>query len=435
MSSRDEMKDLLIGAFKAGVAAAHPSKLFDDDDLRGPLKEMASTIAGKVVIVGAGKASAAMAAAFEREWEAAGGLISAGLVVTREGYECATRWTEVVCAGHPYPDERSTLAVQRLLQLVDDLGEADLLVGLWSGGGSSLLSAPIEGVAINSLQDLGRALVNKGADIFEINTVRRHLLAASGGRLACAAAPAPILNIVLPDVIDPEDDDLWLATIASGPTVPDPTSLGDARQILETWEIIPTADIAAALQIDSNETPKCWDDIGTHSQITMILPGDAAIEGAATYLEDHWDGDIHLITPDPVGEAQAIGSEFGKGFSQPDLDPGIYLCAGELTVEVAGNGSGGPNQEFALALAIALDGRQGVYALSGDTDGIDGVGEAAGAFIAPDTLDRLERAGVDPQIALDRNDAGGAFAAIGDAIITGPTFTNVNDLRLVVING
>ncbi len=435
MTSREEMKELLVSAFKAGIAAAHPEQLFDREGICETLKELAVEVKGKVVIVGAGKASAAMACAFEREWDAAGGVVSDGFVVTREDYECKTQWTEIALAGHPYADDRSIDATARLLQLAQSLSADDLLVSLWSGGASSLLSAPIHGVDPASLQHLSRALVNAGADIFEINTVRRHLLAASGGRLAMAAAPAQLLNIVLPDVVDPDNDELWLATIASGPTMPDPTTLQDAAQVLKTWEILPPPDIAAALDDAKNETPKTWEEIRVTAQTTIVLPGNAAIEGAAAYLEAHWDGDIHMITPDPAGDATEIGVEFGQGFQQASFGRGVYLCAGELTVQASGDGAGGPNQEFALAMALTLDGAVNIYALSGDTDGIDGKGTHAGAFIAPDTLAHFAKEGIDAGEALMRNNTAPAFAAIGDAVITGPTFTNVNDLRLVVING
>lgn len=420
---RDDQKALLESAFMAGVNAAHPDGFFATDDMGRALAQAATT-KGRVLVLGAGKAAAAMAAALEREWPGTRPL--EGLVVTRAGYEVSTRNVEVAMAGHPYPENQGAGHAARMLSLAAELGKDDLLIGLWSGGGSSLLACPPGGMEFQTFIELTKSLLGSGADIHQINTVRKHLSRISGGRLAKAAAPASLLNLVIPDVVG-SDTPARLSAIASGPCVPDPTTLADAARVL---------DLHGINEFESflTETPKSWDEIGTAHAQTLELDGNVAVTAAADALRAH--GFSIFTEANVTAEARAAAGKFARiALGHGGQRPAAIVSGGELTVTVKGTGTGGPNQEHALALAIALDGAEGIAAVAGDTDGIDGPGEVAGAFVFPDTLKRLRAAGVDPQAALANNDATGAFKAIGDLLVTGPTHTNVDDLRLIVING
>jgi len=428
MISHEDMKALLRDVFMEGVSAAHPETFLAIGDLRFAFRDAIARQKGRVIALGAGKASAAMAAALEREWAAAGGGPLEGLVVTRKGYEAETQTIEIVTGGHPYPEEGSAAVAQRMLTLAKDLTADDLLIGLWSGGGSALLACPPDEVPFDDFRALTKSLLASGADIHDINTVRKHLSHISGGRLAQTAAPAALLNLIIPDVVGGEDSET-LSAIASGPTVPDPTSVADAARILERHG--QTAFIPAL-----SETPKTWDEIGIETRrtilgddITSVVAAESALERQGFKLA-HKDaavtGEAREVARAHAALAQETAARSEKAF---------IVTGGELTVTGAEGGQGGPNQEYALALAIALDGAPGIAALAGDTDGIDGNGAAAGAFVFPDTLQIMRDAGVDPHQALESHNSGSAFAAIGDLLTTGPTQTNVNDLRLIVING
>ncbi len=432
MTSAEDMKVILQEAFMAGVKAAHPDAFLARADVRETIAQAAKSCTGRVLVLGAGKAAAAMAAALEREWP---GELS-GLVVTRGGYEVPTKNIEVAIGGHPYPKSQSAEIATRMLALASELGEGDLLIGLWSGGGSALLACPPEEVLFEAFRGLTKELLKSGADIHEINTVRKHLSQIAGGRLAQAASPAHLINLVIPDVVDEGNEAATLSAIASGPAVPDPTTLEQALAVLAKYECAMDPAINAHLSDLANETPKSWPAIHLAAQQTLTLSADAAVAAAAQVFQARGFALVPTLG-NLTGDATEIAtSQAELALSKVEAGvPTAIISGGELTVNVTGTGTGGPNQEFALAFAIALASAKGIYALSGDTDGIDGMGEAAGAFIAPDTLARLRAAGIDPQKALTNNDAGGAFAANGDLLITGPTFTNVNDLRLIVING
>ncbi len=428
MTTNAEMKALLEKAFLAGVRASHPDTFLAVGDLRFAFRDAIARQKGRVIALGAGKASAAMAAALEREWTLAGGGTLEGLVVTRKGYEAETNSIEIVTGGHPYPAQASEAIAARMLEMTKALNEDDMLIGLWSGGGSSLLACPPNGLPFEKLIALTKVLLSSGADIHDINTVRKHLSRISGGRLAMSAAPAALLNLIIPDVVGGEDN-ATLSAVASGPSVPDPTTVGDAARILERFG---QAEFVAYL----TETPKTWDEIGVTTRrtilgdgITAVVAGESALEHQGFKLA-HKDvavtGEARNVARAHAASAQEIAAQGEKAF---------IITGGELTVTGTEGGQGGPNQEYALALAIALEGATGIAALAGDTDGIDGNGAAAGAFVFPDTLQLMRDAGVDPHQALESHNSGAAFAAIDDLLITGPTQTNVNDLRLIVING
>lgn len=428
MTPNAEMKALLENAFLAGVRASHPDTFLAVGDLRFAFRDAIARQKGRVIVLGAGKASAAMAAALEREWARAGGGTLEGLVVTREGYEAKTDSIEIVTGGHPYPAQVSEAIAARMLEMAAALSADDMLIGLWSGGGSSLLACPSKGFSFEKLITLTKVLLASGADIHEINTVRKHLSRISGGRLAQAAAPAALLNLIIPDVVGGEDREI-LSAVASGPTVPDPTTVADAARILEHYG---QDEFAPFL----TETPKTWDEIGITIRRTILGDGITAVVAAESMLEGqgfklaHKDaavtGEARNVARTHAALAQEIAARGEKAF---------IVTGGELTVTGADGGQGGPNQEYALALALALDGASGIAALAGDTDGIDGSGAAAGAFVFPDTLRRMRDAGVEPRAALESHNSGAAFAAINDLLLPGPTHTNVNDLRLIVING
>lgn len=429
MTTNADIKTLLEKTFLAGVRASHPDTFLAVGDLRFAFRDAVARGFSRILVLGAGKASAAMAAALEREWRAAGGGPLDGLVVTRAGgYEAETRDIEIVTAGHPYPEEGSIAVAQRMLALAKDLTENDLLIGLWSGGGSALLACPPDDVPFDDFRTLTKSLLSSGADIHGINTVRKHLSRVSGGRLASAAAPATLLNLIIPDVVGGEDGEI-LSVVASGPTVPDPTTVADAARILERHG---QAEFAPFL----TETPKTWDEIGIPTRRTILGDGVTAMVTAEAVLErqgfklGHKDGRVTGEARDVARIHAALAREIkARG------ERAFIVTGGELTVTGAEVGQGGPNQEYALALAIALEGTKGISALAGDTDGIDGNSTAAGAFVFSDTLERMHGAGVDAGAALESHNSGAAFAAINDLFLPGPTQTNVNDLRLIVING
>ncbi|WP_394792438.1 glycerate kinase [Rhodoferax sp.] len=420
---RPDPQQLLRRMFDAAVAAAQPA-LCLPPHLPAPPK-------GRTIVIGAGKASAAMARALEDHW--AGPL--EGLVVTRYGYEVPCQRIEIVQAAHPVPDAAGIQAAQRIRQLVTGLTANDLVIALISGGGSSLLVAPGEGLTLADKQAVNTALLKSGASIAEMNCVRRHLSSLKGGRLAAVCHPAQVLTLLISDV--PGDNPI---DIASGPTVADPTTCADALAIVERYQIdIPPA-VRALLESGEGETIKPGDARLQGIQTRMITAPQIALEAAAQVARDV--GITPYILGDSLeGEARDIGKALAgiarqvALHGQPFKPPCVLLSGGETTVTLRGTGRGGRNVEFLLSLAIALDGLAGVHALAADTDGVDGAEEIAGASMSPDTLRRAWALGTNPRSSLDNNDAHSFFQALGDSVITGPTLTNVNDFRAIVIEG
>ncbi|HYP57143.1 MAG TPA: glycerate kinase [Beijerinckia sp.] len=387
---------------------------------------------GRTIVVGAGKAAAAMARAVEAHWPADQPLN--GLVVTRYGHGVGPLGRiEVVEASHPVPDAAGQAAAARILDLVRSLGPDDLVLCLISGGGSALLSLPAPGVELEDKQAVNRALLRSGAGIHDINCVRKHLSAIKGGRLVVAAAPAQVVSLVISDV--PGDDP---SVIASGPTVPDPGTLADAQAVLERFGIVPPPSVKARLADPGAETPKPGDAAFVRTLTHIIATPQAALEAAAAIARAA--GVQPLILGDALeGEAAEVGRVMA-GIArqvalhhQPAPPPCVLISGGETTVTVRGHGRGGRNVEFLLSLAIALNGQPGVYALAADTDGVDGAEEIAGAIIGPDTLARAAALGVSAKARLADNDGHGFFALLKDQVITGPTLTNVNDFRAILI--
>ncbi len=386
---------------------------------------------GRTVVVGAGKAAAAMARAVEAHWPADRPL--SGLVVTRYGHGVGPlARIEVIEAAHPVPDAASGAAAARILAAVRGLGPEDLVLALISGGGSALLALPAPGVSLADKQAVARALLASGADIREMNAVRKHLSAIKGGRLAAAAAPAPVVTLAISDV--PGDD---LAVIASGPTVADPTTLADARAVLARYAITPPAAVAARLADPAAETPKPGAAFAANRALLVATP-EAALLAAAEVARGA--GVRPVILSDAIeGEAREVArvlaaiARHAADRGLPAAPPCVLISGGETTVAVRGKGRGGRNAEFLLALAVALDGHPAIHALAADTDGIDGTEDNAGALLGPDSLARAAAAGLRARAMLADNDGYGFFAALGDLVVTGPTLTNVNDFRAILI--
>lgn len=418
-----QARALLRRMFDAAIAAAQPSRT-----LAHYLPEPPGSPKGRTIVIGAGKASAAMAQAFEAAWP---GPLE-GLVVTRYGYAVPCQRIEIVEAAHPVPDAAGHNAARRMLERVSGLTEDDLVVSLISGGGSSLLPLPLAGVYLEDKQAVNRALLKSGATITEMNCVRRHLSAIKGGRLAAACQPARVCNLLLSDV--PGDDPI---DIASGPTVADPTTRHDALEIIRRYGLEVPAHVLHVLDGDVAETIKPGDPRLPRIDTKLIATPRMALEAAAAVARDAGLS-VHLLGDAIEGEARDVGLVLG-GIALEAADhrlfptPCVLLSGGETTVTVRGTGRGGRNVEFLLALAMTLRGHAGIHALAGDTDGVDGQEEIAGAVIHPDTLRRAWALGIRPQHALANNDGHGFFAALGDAVITGPTLTNVNDFRAILI--
>jgi glycerate 2-kinase len=385
---------------------------------------------GRLVVVGAGKAAAAMAQVVESHYE---GTDLTGLVITRYGHSLPTHRIEVVEAGHPVPDEAGERATQRLLELVQGLTEDDLVLCLISGGGSALLAAP-KGITLQNKAALTKHLLASGADITEMNTVRKHLSGIKGGQLARAAAPARVLSLIISDVAG--DD---LSSIASGPTVPDPTTFQEALNILDRYGIdAPAArgQLERGARGEEAETPKGDDPIFERVDNRIVASAQTALEAAASHLQSH--GIIPLILTESLtgeaGEAAKFHAAIARQVvtrGQPLPRPCALLSGGETTVTVRGNGKGGRNSEYGLALALELRGLEGVWALAADTDGIDGSEDNAGVMIGPHLF---EQASVqEARSHLDNNDAYSFFARTHSLLVTGPTHTNVNDLRVLLI--
>lgn len=414
-------RDFLQALFQAAIAAAQPAHCVPPHLPRPPR--------GRCIVIGAGKASAAMAQAVEVHWP---GPLS-GLVVTRYGHGVPCRHIEIVEAAHPVPDEAGLLAAQRMLDLVSGLTADDLVLCLISGGGSALLPLPLPGLTLADKQAVSRALLRSGATISEMNCVRRHLSAIKGGRLAAACHPAKVVTLLISDVPgDPPCD------IASGPTVGDPTTCEDARAILRRYGLVVPEAVQALLDTHAAESIKPDDPRLAGCETRIIATPQQSLEAAAAVALAA-GVQPHILSDSIEGEALHVGQVLAALARQvarhgmPFTPPCVLLSGGETTVTVRGEGRGGRNVEFLLSLGVALNGLPGVHALAGDTDGVDGQEEIAGAYLAPDSLQRAWAAGIRPRDSLDRNDAHGFFGALGDAIVTGPTLTNVNDFRAILI--
>jgi glycerate 2-kinase len=414
-------RDLLRAMFDAAVAAALPEKVLPAH-LPPPPK-------GRTVVIGAGKASAAMARALEEHWS---GPLE-GLIVTRYGHGVPCHRIEIVEAAHPVPDDKGLDAARRILGMLQELTEDDLVIALISGGGSSLLTLPAPGLTLEDKQAVNRALLRSGAHIGEMNCVRKHLSAIKGGRLAAAAHPAEIVTLVISDV--PADDP---SVIASGPTVADATTFADALAVFAKYGITEPAAVLRHLERAENETPKPGDPLLQRARTVMIATPQMSLEAAAAVAREA--GAVPLILGNAIeGEAREVGrvmagiARQASWYDQPAAKPAVLLSGGETTVTVRGKGRGGRNVEFLLSLAVELHGLPGVFALAADTDGIDGAEEVAGAIVTPDTVARAEAKGMNAKERLADNDGHGFFEALGDQVITGPTLTNVNDFRAILI--
>ncbi|HWK44821.1 MAG TPA: glycerate kinase [Stellaceae bacterium] len=384
---------------------------------------------GRTIVVGAGKAAASMARAVEKAWP---GPLQ-GLVVTRYGHGVPCERIEVVEAAHPVPDAAGFAAARRILDLVGGLGPDDLVLALISGGGSALLALPAPGIPLDDKRAVTSALLRSGATIGMMNAVRKHLSAIKGGRLALAAYPAPVVTLAISDV--PGDDP---GTIASGPTVGDSSTLAEARALLAQAGVAVPESIRRWLDDPAAETPDLDDPRLAGNSFRLVATPQMALEAAADAARRF--GVTPLLLGDALeGEAREVGlvhAGIARSVAEhghPIGRPAVLLSGGETTVTVRGSGRGGRNVEFLLGLALGLDGQAGIHAIACDTDGIDGTEDNAGAWLDPATLVRARAAGIDPRAALARNDAYGVFAASGDLVITGPTLTNVNDFRAVLI--
>ncbi len=408
----------LRAMFDAAVASADPRRVLAAH--LPPLSELPP--GGRVVVVGAGKSAAVMAAALEDAWP---DVPMTGVVVTRYGHGHPTRRIEVLESSHPVPDANSESGARRVLDAVRGLGPDDFVLALMSGGASALMELPAPGLTLDDADRVNRALLRSGAAIGEMNCVRKHLSAIKGGRLAAAAAPARVITLVISDV--PGDDP---ATIGSGPTVPDPTTWADVRAIAARHGLTLPRN-------DGPETPKPGEVV---PDLRMIATPLMALHAAAAAARAH--GLTPLILGDALeGESRELGTVMAGVAASARLHglplpgPCVLLSGGETTVTIGAGpaGRGGRNTAFLLGLALALRGTPGIWALAGDTDGIDGTEDAAGAVVTPTTLARARAAGLDPAGVLRAHDSYGLFDAVGDLVRTGPTLTNVNDLRAILV--
>jgi hydroxypyruvate reductase len=412
---------ILQSLFDAAIAAADPAHCVPPN-LPGPPQ-------GRTIVIGAGKAAASMAHAVEQHWT---GDLS-GLAVTRYGHAVPTSRIQVREAAHPVPDTAGLEASREIMSLVSDLTPDDLVLCLISGGGSALLPLPINGLTLGDKQEVNKALLRSGATIGEMNCVRRHLSAIKGGRLAAACHPAKVVTLLISDV--PGDDPI---NIASGPTVPDPTTCADALEILDRYGINPAPAVLDVLTSGRGETIKPGDERLAQADLRMIATPQMALEAAATVAAQHGLAS-HILGDAIEGEARDVGKVLAgialqaTRRGQPFTPPCVLLSGGETTVTVRGSGRGGRNVEFLLSLAATLDGYPGIHALAGDTDGVDGLEEIAGAYLAPDSIARAWTKGINVKRSLAENDGHGFFEALGDGIVTGPTLTNVNDFRAILI--
>lgn len=416
-----ERDAFLRALFDAAVVAADPMRCIPDW-----LPERPS---GRVVVIGAGKASARMGEAVERAWGPCEGLI-----LTRDGYSRPLRGIEVALAAHPVPDARGLQATRRMLELLQGCGEGDFVLGLISGGGSSLLTFPAGAITLGEEQKMTRALLTSGAPIAEMNTLRKQLSRAKGGNLAAAAWPARMLSLVVSDV--PGDDP---ELIASGPTVADSSTPAQALEIARRWSIPLTPAMQAVLAGPPVTQPPGAPKLA-HSETRIVAAPSQSLQAAAALAEDagcrvDMLGDALEGEARDLAQAHAVLALGTRARLGPDAPPVLLLSGGECTVTRRGSGSGGPNAEYALALALALRGAPGISAIACDTDGVDGAAEVAGAIIDETTLSRAAALGLDPEASLANNDSHTFFAAIGAQVVPGPTLTNVNDFRAILISG
>ena len=421
-------RELLPTLFRTAVAAAHPASCL-------PAK-LPKPAAGRLIVLAAGKAAGAMAEVAERHYFDAGlpPARLAGLAVTRHGYGRPTRLIPVVEAGHPVPDAAGLAAALKTLDLADAAGPDDLVLALISGGASANWIAPAVGLSFADKQAVTRALLRSGATIGEINTVRKHLSRIKGGRLMQRAYPARVVTLAISDV--PGDHP---SAIGSGPTVPDPTTLAEARAILARFRIDPPAPVTRALADPGNETPKPGDPIFANGSFALAArPADALGAAAAAIRAAGYE--CVFLGDALEGEAREVAAAHGRLARELQAQGrrAVILSGGELTVTLRGQGHGGPNQEYALALALALEGLASVAALAGDTDGTDGGAgrpdDPAGAFADGGTAERARALGLDPAAFLNDNNSTEFFARLGDLLVTGPTYTNVNDFRAIVVD-
>ena len=412
--------------------AALLHSLFDRAvEVADPMRSLAAHLpprpAGRVVVVGAGKASARMAEAVEAAWGPC-----EGLVITRYGYGRACRGIEIALAAHPVPDAAGQDATERMLALLEGCGPQDFVLALISGGASALMVAPTRGVSLAEKQAVNAALLASGAPIDRMNTLRKHLSRVKGGQLAAAAFPARMLALMISDV--PGDDP---AFIGSGPTVGETSTLADARAVVRDWGLDLPPSVTAALMHESGVVRP--GDLRLSRCENRIYAAPAQSLAAAADLARQAGCEVRLLGDALEGEARDVAAQHAtlalriQAGLAPGAAPVVLLSGGELTVTRRGNGIGGPNAEYALALAMGLDGAPGIHGLACDTDGVDGAAEVAGAMVDPGTLRRAAQAGIDPAASLSRNDAHGFFAQVGGQIITGPTLTNVNDFRAMIL--
>ena len=419
-------RDLLLGSFQAALAAADPLKIIP--------QHLPDPPQGRTLVVGAGKAAAAMALAVERSWPA--GTPLDGLVITRYQHGLLTSRITVIEAAHPVPDESGEQAAQEILRRAKALSHDDLLLVLVSGGGSALLSLPAEGISMAELKATTRELLKCGAPIQDMNTVRKHLSGIQGGKLA-AACRAPVVALVISDVTG--DD---ATHIASGPCAPDPTTYQDALEILKRYEVKVPKTVAEHLARGAKgelpETPKPGSRIFKRVENRVIATAQQSLQAAAEFFIAR---DIHpaILGDSVTGEAREVAKVYGalareiKQHGLPYQPPVALISGGETTVTVRGRGRGGRNCEFLLALGVDLNGAEDIHALACDTDGIDGSEDNAGAVLAPDSLQRAQRQELDAAKLLDDNDGYGFFSALDDLVVTGPTRTNVNDYRVILV--
>ena len=415
-------RQFLLDLYASAVAAVSAEKCLPAF-LPAPPKN------GRTLLIGAGKGAAAMALAVEKNWQ---GELS-GMVVTRYGHGAPCRQIEVVEAAHPVPDEAGRQAAARMLQMVQGLTKDDLVLCLISGGGSALLALPADGITLEQKQSINKLLLKSGVTISEMNCVRKHLSAIKGGRLALACAPARVVTLLISDVPGDDPD-----IIASGPTLVDPTTCAEALAVLDKYGIAIDDVVRRHLQSGAGETPKPGDVRFAANTHHVIATAQQALEAAAAMARSKGIA-AHILSDGIEGEARDIGLMHAamarqiRHREQPFQRPCVLISGGETTVTVRGSGRGGRNAEFLLSLAVALDGAPGIHAIACDTDGIDGSEDNAGALLDPTSLQRASALGLRATTLLDNNDGYGFFDALDDLVVSGPTRTNVNDFRAILV--
>lgn len=423
-------RDVLLQIYNAAVARAHPRECLPPHLPAPPDK-------GRLLVFAAGKAAGSMAEAAEAFYLDKHNLARkrlSGIAVARHGYGRTLRAIEMIEAGHPVPDAKGIAAAERTLQLAEDATEDDVALVLMSGGASANWIAPAQGISLDDKRELTRALLKSGANIVEMNCVRKHLSRIKGGRLAAALMPARAITLAISDV--PGDDP---SVIGSGPTVPDVTTLDDARKLLAKYKIVPPASIAAALNDAANESPKPGDGAFAKSSFAIVAKPKTSLDAAAAIAKQAGYEPV-VLDADLEGEARDVAAEHAALAIKLKREgrKAAILSGGELTVTIKGQGRGGPNQEYALALAIALGGEKAIAAVAGDTDGTDGgagsADDPAGAFVDETSLSRAHERGLDPAGILAQNNSTHFFEELGDLLNPGPTFTNVNDLRAILVD-